>query len=93
MYIHWCISHPSIGNAARPQKYSLLPQDHTVFARHEKFGMFQVPNEFLNTNKQAPAAVAPKKSVRQARRAYSVYGIRRAARAAILRKMRSYLVW
>ena len=89
------ISHPSIVNAARcPKSVSLLSQDHTVFARHEKFGMFQVPNEFLNTNKQAPAAVvAPKKAVRQARRAYSVYGIRRAARAAILRKMRSYLVW
>ena len=30
--------------------------------------MFEVPKEFLNTNKQAPAAV--EKAVRQARRAY-----------------------
>jgi hypothetical protein len=42
-------------------------QDHTVFARNT-FGTFEVPKEFLNTNKNAPAAVAPK-AVRQARRA------------------------
>ena len=47
---------------------SLLSQDHKVFARHDKLGMFEVPKEFLNTNKQAPAAV--KKVVRQACRAY-----------------------
>ena len=47
---------------------SLLSQDHKVFARHDKLGMFEVPKEFLNTNKQAPAAV--KKAVRQACRAY-----------------------
>ena len=39
-------------------------QDHKVFARHNKWGTFQVPKAFLNTN--APAAVAPK-AVRQAR--------------------------
>ena len=44
-------------------------QDHKVFARHNTFGTFQVPKEFLNANKKAPAAVAPKKAVRQARRA------------------------
>ena len=48
--------------------FSLLLQDHKVFARHDKFGMLEVPKEFLNTNKQAPAAV--KKAVRQACRAY-----------------------
>jgi hypothetical protein len=43
-------------------------QDHTVFARNT-FGTFEVPKEFLNTNKNAPAAVAPKEVLRQARRA------------------------
>ena len=47
---------------------SLLSQDHKVFARHDKLGMFEVPKEFLNTNKQAPAAV--KKAGRKACRAY-----------------------
>ena len=41
-------------------RVSFQLQDHKVFARHEKFGTFQVPKEFLNTNKQAPAAVALK---------------------------------
>ena len=36
---------------------------------HSKFGTFQVPKEFLNTNKKAPAAVAPKQAVRQVRQA------------------------
>ena len=53
-----------------PEIQFLLYQDHGVFARHSKFGTFQVPKEFLNTNKKAPAAVAPKKAVQQARRAY-----------------------
>ena len=43
-------------------------QDHKVFARHNKFGTFEVPKEFLNTHEKASAAVAPK-AVRQARRA------------------------
>eukprot|EP00964_Phaeocystis_antarctica_P163560 scaffold139965_cov118-Phaeocystis_antarctica.AAC.2 len=42
-------------------------QDHKVFARHNKFGTFQVPKEFLNTHEKASAAVAPIKAVRQAR--------------------------
>ena len=42
-------------------------QGHGVFAVHSKFGTFQVPKEFLNTNKKAPAAVAPKQAVRQVR--------------------------
>ena len=46
-------------------------QDHKVFARHKKFGTFQVPKEFLNTNKQASAAVAPKRTVRQARQSFA----------------------
>ena len=43
-------------------------QDHKVFARHNKFGTFEVPKEFLNTHEKASAAVAPK-AVRQACRA------------------------
>ena len=43
-------------------------QDHKVFARHNKWGTFQVPKAFLNTT--APAAVAPK-VVRQARRGHA----------------------
>eukprot|EP00964_Phaeocystis_antarctica_P133792 scaffold98023_cov84-Phaeocystis_antarctica.AAC.1 len=43
-------------------------QDHKVFARHNKFGTFEVPKEFLNTHEKASAAAAPK-AVRQARRA------------------------
>ena len=30
-------------------------QDHKVFARHNKFGTFEVPKEFLNTNNNASA--------------------------------------
>ena len=45
---------------------SLELQDNKVFTRHEKFGTFEVPKKFLNTNKMAPAAVAPE-AVRQAR--------------------------
>ena len=41
-------------------------QDHKVFAHHDKWGTFQIPKAFLNTNNNAPAAVAPK-AVRQAR--------------------------
>ena len=47
----------------------MLYQDHGVFAQHSKFGTFQVPREFLNTDKKASAAVAPNKAVQQARRA------------------------
>ena len=43
-------------------------QDHKVFARHNKFGTFEVPKEFLNTHEKASVTVAPK-AVRQARRA------------------------
>ena len=45
---------------------SLFLQDHKVFAHHAKFGTFEVPKEFLNTNQKAPAAVSLK-AVRQAR--------------------------
>ena len=45
-------------------------QDHKVFAHHDKWGTFQVPKAFLNTNNNAPAAVAPK-AVRQASRAHA----------------------
>ena len=41
-------------------------QDHKVFAHHDKWGTFQVPKAFLNTNNEYPAAVPPK-AVRQAR--------------------------
>ena len=40
-------------------------QDQKIFARHDKFGTFQVPKEFL-TNQKAPVAVAPNKAVQQA---------------------------
>ena len=41
-------------------------QYHNVFAHHDKWGTFQVPKAFLNTNNIATAAVAPQ-AVRQAR--------------------------
>ena len=70
-------------------------QDHKVFARHKKFGTFQVPKEFLNTHEKAPAAVAPK-AVRQARRACMCSlpdtACVCAARTARLRTVRSYLI-
>ena len=47
---------------------SLKLQDHKVFARHNEFGKLEVPKQFLNTNKKAPAAMVPT-AVRQARRA------------------------
>ena len=47
-------------------RVSLEIQDHKVFARHNKFGTFQVPKEFLNTNQKASAVAAPK-AVRQVR--------------------------
>ena len=45
-------------------------QDHKVFAHHDKWGTFQVPKAFLNTNNNAPAAVTLK-AVRQARRGHA----------------------
>ena len=66
-------------------------QDLKVFAHHDKWGTFQVPKAFLNTNNNAPVAVAPK-SVRQARRACMLppwHGTRRAACTARLRNLRS----
>ena len=70
-------------------RVSLLLQDHKVFAQHEKFGMFQVPKEFLNTNKKAPAAVAPKEKVHSRRvgHAYPWHDTRDAARTTRVRKM------
>ena len=57
---------------------------------HSKFGTFQVPNEFLNTNKKVPAAVAPKQAVRKVR--YKGLHMRRATRATRLYITRSYLI-
>merc|ERR1740124_1189005 len=55
-------------------------QDHKVFAHHDKWGTFQVPKAFLNTNNNAPAAVAPK-SVRQVSNTHGWHGARNMARA------------
>ena len=68
-FTHFCISLHPIYTTRLFRPVSLLLQGYKVFARHAKFGTFQVPKEFLNTNKKDPAAVAPKKAVRQARRA------------------------
>ena len=65
-FTHFCISLHPIYTTRLFRPVSLLLQGYKVFARHAKFGTFQVPKEFLNTNKKAPAAVAPK-AVRQAR--------------------------
>ena len=45
-------------------------QDHKVFAHHDKWGTFQVPKAFLNTNNNAPAAMAPE-ALRQASGAHA----------------------
>ena len=60
-------------------------QDHKVFAHHDKWGTFQVPKAFLNSNNNAPAAVAPK-AVRQASRAHacSLPGTAHIAQPALL---------
>ena len=47
-------------------------QDHKIFAHHDKWGTFQVPNAFLNTNNNYPATVPPK-AVRQACGAYVLH--------------------
>ena len=51
-----------------PETRLLSYQAHTVFARHSKFGTFEVPTEFFNTSQKAPAAVAPNEAMGQARR-------------------------
>ena len=48
-------------------------QDHKVFAHHDKWGTFQVPKAFLNTNSNAPAAVTPKAVRQQACGAYVLH--------------------
>ena len=74
-FTHFCISLHPIYTTRLFRPVSLLLQGYKVFARHAKFGTFQVPKEFLNTNKgvntnkRDPAAVAPKTMVRHARRA------------------------
>ena len=51
--LHQCISFHLKHNMTGPASPSM--QDHKVFARHNKFGTFEVPKEFLNTNNNAPA--------------------------------------
>ena len=63
--LHQCISSHLKHNMTGPASPSM--QDHEVLARHNKFGTFEVPKEFLNTQKTASAAVA-NKAVGQARR-------------------------
>ena len=65
-----CLPHIPLPPETRHDSGNIIyPQGHGVFAVHSKFGTFQVPKEFLNTNKKAPAAVAPKQAVRQVRQA------------------------
>ena len=52
---------------SQPRMGPHLSLGHGVFAVHSKFGTFQVPDEFLNMDEKAPAAVAPKQAVRQVR--------------------------
>ena len=87
---------PPISNTTRLRTRPASPsvQDYKVFARHNKFGTFEVPKEFLNTHEKASVAVAPK-AVQQARRACMCppwHNTCCAVRTARLRTVRSYLI-
>ena len=90
--LHQCISSHLKHNMTGPASPSM--QDQKVFARHNKFGTFEVPKEFLNTHEKASVAVAPK-AVQQARRACMCppwHNTCCAVRTARLRTVRSYLI-
>ena len=76
---HWVaaerpLHHPRpCGTCAYPSSTRPPPQDHDVFARHNKFGTFQVPKTFLNFNEEAEQCAlkvaekgAAKKATKQA---------------------------
>ena len=63
----------------------LLSQDHEVFARHTKFGTFQVPKSFLNNTKKSAAdaaAMAAKQAAKLRARQAAKQAAKKAKKAA-----------